>query len=319
MPRTTTTAKKVAPPANKSHVRSPAKHAAKAGNGAGSHAAKGSEATPKTRSTAPTGSTRPAPPAKRVQSTVKASPKSAAPPRTGSSSAGSRTGAAAKAAEKPRVDKRARPTADKRSVTRPAAAAPVKPKSPPSKVAPARVAAKAAPGKQPPAKAAPSKPSIAREAAVPPPAGKSAATKPAVKQAPAVAPHKPTATYANDRKFLDSQTAALLAERLTYVEQAKSLRAEADSLVEEMEPGDIQFDEESGEGGTITVDRERDLALSAQALLAVEEIDHALAKIKLGTYGVCEGCGTLIPKNRLDALPYARLCIACKSGGLSRR
>jgi DnaK suppressor protein len=125
--------------------------------------------------------------------------------------------------------------------------------------------------------------------------------------------------YAADHKFLESQRRALEIERSTYMEQAKSLRAEADSLVEEMEPGDIQFDEESGEGGTVTVDRERDLALSAQALAAVEEIDHALAKIDLGTYGICENCGSVIPKNRLEALPYARLCISCKSGGLSRR
>ena len=54
------------------------------------------------------------------------------------------------------------------------------------------------------------------------------------------------------------------------------LKAEADSLAQEREPGDVQFDEESGEGGTVTVDRERDLALSAQALPAVEEIDDAL-------------------------------------------
>jgi DnaK suppressor protein len=130
---------------------------------------------------------------------------------------------------------------------------------------------------------------------------------------------KAAAGYAGDHKFLGAQRRALEEERSTYMEQARSLRAEADSLVEEMEPGDIQFDEESGEGGTVTVDRERDLALSAQALVAVEEIDHAVAKIELGTYGICEGCGTLIPKNRLEALPYARLCIACKSGGLSRR
>ena len=42
--------------------------------------------------------------------------------------------------------------------------------------------------------------------------------------------------------------------------------AEAEQLAEEMEPGDIQFDEESGEGDTMNVERERDLALSAQAL-----------------------------------------------------
>lgn len=106
---------------------------------------------------------------------------------------------------------------------------------------------------------------------------------------------------------------------MTYLEQAKSLQAEADLLIAEMEPGDIQFDEESGEGGTVAVDRERDLALSAQALEAVDEIDAALEKIATGKYGICENCGQLIAKARLEALPYARLCIACKSGGLSRR
>jgi DnaK suppressor protein len=125
--------------------------------------------------------------------------------------------------------------------------------------------------------------------------------------------------YVKDERFLAAQRAALLRERATYLEQAASLRAEAESLVEEMEPGDIQFDDESGEGGTVTVDRERDLALSAQALAAVEEIDHTLSKMDNGTYGICENCGRLIPKARLEALPYARLCIDCKSGGLSRR
>ncbi len=81
----------------------------------------------------------------------------------------------------------------------------------------------------------------------------------------------------------------------------------------------MQFDEESGEGGTVTVDRERNLALSAQALAAVEEIDDALRKIERKSYGACERCGQAIPKARLRALPFARLCVACKSGGLSRR
>ena len=109
------------------------------------------------------------------------------------------------------------------------------------------------------------------------------------------------------------------AERAIYQGQATDLKAEADSLAQEREPGDVQFDEESGEGGTVTVDRERDLALSAQALAAVEEIDDAMARIEAKTYGACERCHQPIPKTRLRALPYARLCVACKSGGLSRR
>jgi DnaK suppressor protein len=130
---------------------------------------------------------------------------------------------------------------------------------------------------------------------------------------------RPVEGYAKDARFLANQRAALLRERATYLEQAASLKAEAEALVEEMEPGDLQFDDESGEGGTVTVDRERDLALSAQALAAVEEIDHTLLKLDNGTYGICENCGRMIVKARLEALPYARLCIDCKSGGLSKR
>ena len=134
------------------------------------------------------------------------------------------------------------------------------------------------------------------------------------------APVKPkTGPYAKDVKFLEEITELLREERAIYQEQATSLRAEADSLALEREPGDVQFDEESGEGGTVTVDRERNLALSGQAALAVEEIDYASERVADKTYGYCERCFQPIPKPRLRALPYARLCVACKSGGLSRR
>lgn len=120
-------------------------------------------------------------------------------------------------------------------------------------------------------------------------------------------------------KFLTQQLATLEEERANYLRQAESLRAEADSLVDDREPGDVQFDEESGEGDTIAVERERDLTLSAQAAHAVAEIDIAIAKIKDGTYGICEECYSPIPKERLKALPFAALCVQCKSAGFSPR
>jgi DnaK suppressor protein len=145
------------------------------------------------------------------------------------------------------------------------------------------------------------------------------AKAPAPKKAAPV-PKRPTVgPYAKEPKFLEEQRLLLLEERAIYKGQAIDLRAEADSLALEREPGDVQFDEESGEGGTVTVDRERNLALSAQAAAAVEEIDDALRKIDRKTYGGCERCYQPIPKARLRALPFARLCVACKSGGLSRR
>jgi DnaK suppressor protein len=206
------------------------------------------------------------------------------------------------------------------------------------KAAPA--AKKAAPARPAAKKTAPAaKKAVAKKA----PAKKAVATKPAAKKAPAAvkkapavpaaparttftpkpkppAPVRPkTGPYAKDAKFLEEIKLLLNEERAIYQEQATSLRAEADSLALEREPGDVQFDEESGEGGTVTVDRERNLALSGQAALAVEEIDYALIRVEDKTYGYCERCFQPIPKPRLRALPYARLCVACKSGGLSRR
>jgi DnaK suppressor protein len=119
--------------------------------------------------------------------------------------------------------------------------------------------------------------------------------------------------------FLASQRLLLLEERSTYMRSAEALKAQADSLALEHEPGDVQFDEEGGEGGTANVDREIDLHLSAQARATVVEIDRALEKLDDGTYGLCEHCGAAIPEARLEALPYAALCVACKSGGLSSR
>ena len=133
----------------------------------------------------------------------------------------------------------------------------------------------------------------------------------------AIASGEAKASSPSDR-FVEAQRKQLLAEREAYTKAATTLRAEADQLAQDREPGDVQFDEESGEGDSMNVERERDLALSAQALASIDEIDVALARIDKGTYGICERCGQAIPKERLKALPHASLCVRCKSGGLSR-
>ncbi len=138
-----------------------------------------------------------------------------------------------------------------------------------------------------------------------------ASTPPATAAKPAKSPFS--------AKFLEQQRQALLVERATYTRQAFNLQAEADSLVADFEPGDVQFDEESGEGDTLNIERERDLALSAQARAQVEEIDHALAKFELGTYGICEVSGDPVPEERLEAIPWARQRVQYKTGGLGRR
>ena len=122
----------------------------------------------------------------------------------------------------------------------------------------------------------------------------------------------------DNAKFLVAQRILLDFEKSVYLNQAEMFKEEAATLARESEPGDVQFDEESGEGGTATIERERDLALLASHLATVDEINEALEKFDRGTYGICESCKREIPRIRLRALPFARLCVACKSGGLRR-
>ena len=57
----------------------------------------------------------------------------------------------------------------------------------------------------------------------------------------------------------------------------------------------------------------RELADSAagHAEAVVRDVRHALLRFGDGTYGRCERCDDTIPLERLEAIPYARLCVAC--------
>ena len=141
------------------------------------------------------------------------------------------------------------------------------------------------------------------------------------KKAPAKksAPAKKVPKSPFGKKFLGEQTKRLEEERVRYVRTADNLKAEADSLLDGREPGDVQFDEESGEGDTFAVARDLDLALSAQARDSVDLIDAALGRIRAGVYGVCVLSGKNIPKERLKVIPWAAERVEYKAGGLGRR
>ena len=119
--------------------------------------------------------------------------------------------------------------------------------------------------------------------------------------------------------FLAEMRGRLLAERAKYLHSAEEYRAEADSLLETREPGDVRFDEEGGEGATVAVEREHDIALSNQARETVNQIDAALERITNGTFGYCVTSGAPIPQARLRAIPWAAQRVEVKAGGLGRR
>ncbi len=175
-------------------------------------------------------------------------------------------------------------------------------------------AKKAPAAKKAAAKKAPAKKAAAKKAAAKKPMTKSEARRAANTPTPPserVIPAK--YKYLHDQNWLDSQREALLTERANYTTSADRLAAEAAALMADREPGDVQFDEESGEGDTIAVERDRDLALSAAARQSVSEIDAALARLDVNTYGMCTAGDDIIPRERLEAIPEAAVCVMHKT------
>ena len=76
---------------------------------------------------------------------------------------------------------------------------------------------------------------------------------------------------------------------------------------------DLDFDENFADSGQVTAERGEVDALSGQLNETLQDIEDALAKFDHGTYGECESCHQRIPEARLEAMPAARLCIACAS------
>ena len=204
-----------------------------------------------------------------------------------------------------------KPASAKKNSPKPSA-----PKKATPKATPKPASAKKAPPKKQVAKKAPPAKSAAKAPAPPKPAPvkkKSTVTCPL--SGFEVKPAKPNLAPST----IERLRLKLVEERARHVHQADEFQAEAEALANEREGGDTQFDEESGEGDTVNVARERDLLLSASARQIVDEIDRALERIKNKTYGVCAPAGRRISLERLEALPFAETCVECKARAERRR
>ena len=73
------------------------------------------------------------------------------------------------------------------------------------------------------------------------------------------------------------------------------------------------FGMHQADAGSDAYDRDFALSLLSQEQDALYEIDQALKRIEMGTYGVCEMSGKQIPRARLEAIPFARFTVECQS------
>jgi DnaK suppressor protein len=73
------------------------------------------------------------------------------------------------------------------------------------------------------------------------------------------------------------------------------------------------FGMHQADAGSDAYDRDFALSLLSQEQDALYEIDEALKRVELGTYGKCEMSGKPIPRARLEAIPFARFTVECQS------
>lgn len=105
-----------------------------------------------------------------------------------------------------------------------------------------------------------------------------------------------------------AEVAAQLAAKRTELE------AELAELTRELpDTGGIGFGKRVGDATSVAVERMAQVAAHDRLQVMLADVRRAEAKLADGTYGTCDACGEPISADRLDALPWAGLCIGCAS------
>ena len=305
--------------------------------------------SPKAAKPAKPSKTKKAPPAKPV---VKAKAKPPAPAKKGSPAvpkAAKKTKQAAplKLKSNPPVKKSApakaakpAPAPAKAASAKTAKAAPAK--SPPAAVkadkpAPAKASAPAKAAAAAPAKAAPAKSGKAGKAVTP----KGSGAAPALSKGFNAGPHLKSVSR---RPFEESQGATIeipkVVKSTPFLKKQKQRLFELRSLLldsmESVADGSLRsrpegseasaFGQHMADAGSDAYDRDFALSLLSQEQDSLSEINEALKRIDIGTYGICEMSGKPILEIRLEALPFARFTVECQAqleregmGGRHRR
>lgn len=105
---------------------------------------------------------------------------------------------------------------------------------------------------------------------------------------------------------------ALLEERQRIEHAMATLRDEHPGSLDEEVEETATSDNHLAESATATLGREIDYTLGENSGELLAQIDAALQRIEEGTYGTCANCGREIVPERLEATPWASLCIDCK-------
>jgi DnaK suppressor protein len=110
-----------------------------------------------------------------------------------------------------------------------------------------------------------------------------------------------------EKEFVDKMKASLFALKEDLLKTMMQENDELKEIVEDMDPKDLV------DIASEDIDRTIMQALGAQDMKRLRLIESAISRIENDHYGLCIRCNKKIPKERLQAIPYALMCIACKS------
>jgi RNA polymerase-binding protein DksA len=110
-----------------------------------------------------------------------------------------------------------------------------------------------------------------------------------------------------EQTFINKMDKALLALKSEIINNLIAGSEDFKKIVEGMDPKDF------ADIASDDIDRKMIEALGSQDLKRLKLIDSALTRIRQGKYGLCVKCGKKIPHDRLEAIPYALMCIECKT------
>lgn len=110
-----------------------------------------------------------------------------------------------------------------------------------------------------------------------------------------------------EKQFTDSMLQELVRLKEEILENLMSENEDFQALIKDIDPKDM------ADVATEDIDRKTLETLSSRDVKRLRLIDSAVSRIHNGRYGVCMRCNKRIPKERLEAIPYALMCIECQS------
>jgi DnaK suppressor protein len=115
-----------------------------------------------------------------------------------------------------------------------------------------------------------------------------------------------------NKKELQKFEAILLEERKRYIAELAHIKTEGLMTSQKESAGELtSYSFHMADQGSDTMEKEKSVFLASSMGNELYEIDQALLRVKDGKFGLCESCNKEIEPARLEAMPYAKLCIKC--------